>query len=223
MGFINSIENHQKINHLLFSDSPKWMLLYDVHAQQQAQKDNNVTFQEKSIDLMMLTSACARELILAYYPSSYCLYRSESHINVMLTMKSVDDLYLFEYEILDDYRRIVEHFKATKNPTVHLVLNFIHMHLQSALSLDDIARKLELNKFYVSSLFKDEMGESITTYIHRQKIERLKEVLTYTTEPLIQISEIYGFGSYSYFSKIFKEFTQESPKQYFLKYNIHKK
>lgn len=97
---------------------------------------------------------------------------------------------------------------------VHKVMDYIRKNAHLRLSLEDIAGQVYLSKSYLSSIFKQEMGMSISTFINRVRVERCKRLLRETNLPLAQIAAEYGFEDQSYFSKVFKRFTGMTPKQY---------
>ena len=79
------------------------------------------------------------------------------------------------------------------------------------LSLDEIAKASGLSAPYFSTIFKEEMGENLSSYLNRLRIERTLTLLTETGKPLNEIAKLCGFEDQSWFSKIFKSFTGMSP------------
>ncbi len=216
---ISTLQYQNNLIHIIQSEDMDTITNYvTMH-----QGNTNVSFQEKNIELMQTTSTLARALIFHNIPASYCLYLSEHHINILLTKHTVQQLLEFEHTIIHDYYTTLFRFTKSNHPTIQQILNYIFMPSVAWLHLEDIANHCNLNKSYVSSLFKKEMQQTITTYIQEHKIKQIKEMLHYTTEPLIEIATINHFTSYSYFSKIFKKHVGITPKQYYLQHNIHKK
>ena len=79
------------------------------------------------------------------------------------------------------------------------------------LSLEEIARALGLSAPYFSTVFKEEMGENLSSYLNRLRVEKATTLLTETGKPLCEIAGLCGFEDQSWFSKIFKSFTGVSP------------
>jgi len=67
---------------------------------------------------------------------------------------------------------------------------------------------------YLSSLFKKETGENLREYLLRNRIEVAKSLLSRTEYSYVQISNSLAFYSQSHFTKVFKENTGYTPKQY---------
>ncbi|MCL2374759.1 MAG: helix-turn-helix domain-containing protein [Treponema sp.] len=79
------------------------------------------------------------------------------------------------------------------------------------LSLEEIAKASGLSAPYFSAIFKEEMGENLSSYLNRLRIERTITLLIETGKSLNEIAKLCGFEDQSWFSKIFKSFTGISP------------
>jgi len=79
------------------------------------------------------------------------------------------------------------------------------------LSLEEIAKASGLSAPYFSTIFKEEMGENLSSYLNRLRVERTVTLLTETGKSLNEIAKLCGFEDQSWFSKIFKSFTGISP------------
>lgn len=71
-----------------------------------------------------------------------------------------------------------------------------------------ISRSLLFNKV------KTITGMGIVDYVNKQRIERSIVLLTTTTMNITEISEVVGFSSLRYFSKVFKSIKGEIPSAY---------
>ena len=104
--------------------------------------------------------------------------------------------------------------KEPHNALVHTAKKYILSHIQDDICIDDIAEEVHLNAQYLMRLFKKEMGQSILEYITDERIKIAKELLVRTDYPINQVADSVGYANYSYFTKIFRRATGESPKQY---------
>ena len=82
------------------------------------------------------------------------------------------------------------------------------------ISLDEISRASGLSAPYFSTIFKEEMGENLSSYINRLRVEKAATLLTETGKALNEIAALCGFEDQSWFSKIFKNYTCISPGKY---------
>jgi len=82
------------------------------------------------------------------------------------------------------------------------------------ISLKEISRASGLSAPYFSSIFNEEMGENLSNYLNRLRIEKAAAMLTETGKPLNEIATLCGFEDQSWFSKVFKNITGVSPGKY---------
>ena len=81
-------------------------------------------------------------------------------------------------------------------------------------SLEEIAKNSGLSAPYFSTTFKEEMGENLSCYLNRLRVEKAAALLSETGKPLNEIASLCGFEDQSWFSKIFKRFAGTSPGKY---------
>ncbi|OCT11275.1 DNA-binding response regulator [Paenibacillus pectinilyticus] len=91
---------------------------------------------------------------------------------------------------------------------------YVSMHLDRRISLEEVAEYCYLNASYFSRFFKKEVGESFIEYVTRMKMERAKELLTQTTHSCSKICELLGYDNQSYFIKTFKTYAGVTPVEY---------
>ncbi|MDD2362001.1 MAG: AraC family transcriptional regulator [Oscillospiraceae bacterium] len=97
---------------------------------------------------------------------------------------------------------------------VYKVMEYVKANYNQKISLDDIARHVYLSRSYLSSIFKEETGESLFSYINRVRIEKSKMYLLDNAVSLVDIASICGFEDQSYFTRVFKKATGVSPMKY---------
>ena len=88
---------------------------------------------------------------------------------------------------------------------------FIKENLTRKISLGEIAKVAGLSAPYFSTIFKEEMGENLSGYVNRQRVEKASKMLLESDLPLSEIAAACCFQDQSWFSKIFKSFTGISP------------
>ena len=100
------------------------------------------------------------------------------------------------------------------NSKLNDTLEYIEMNLEDKLSLDGLAQKAHLSKYYYHRLFHQEVGESVTRYISRRRMERASEELVNTDQPIINIALKYQYGSQESFSRAFLRLYGLTPGKY---------
>jgi AraC-like DNA-binding protein/ligand-binding sensor protein len=91
---------------------------------------------------------------------------------------------------------------------------FIWDNYTRKISLQEIAAAAGLSAPYFSTIFKEEMGENLSSYLNRLRVEKARHMLAETDLTLTEIASACGFEDQSWFSKIFKSFTGISPGKY---------
>jgi len=97
---------------------------------------------------------------------------------------------------------------------VNMIKGYVKQNISGNLSLIRISNYFNYNSAYVSRIFKKLTGVNLSTYIMHIRIEKAKELLSYTNDSIKSIAEKTGFHTPHYFSRVFKEATGVSPKEY---------
>ena len=92
--------------------------------------------------------------------------------------------------------------------------SYIRENITRKITLREIAKVAGLSAPYFSTIFKEEMGENLSRYINRLRVEKASTMLLETNVSLSEISSECCFQDQSWFSKIFKSFTGVSPGKY---------
>lgn len=104
--------------------------------------------------------------------------------------------------------------KKQKNPRINKCKDFIFSHLHDRITLEDLAAEADCNPNYLSQLFKECEGISISGYILQEKINRAKNLLIYSDYSYIEIATYLGFSSQIHLGTQFKKHTGYTLRQY---------
>jgi len=91
---------------------------------------------------------------------------------------------------------------------------FIWDNYTRKIDLEEISKASGLSAPYFSTIFNEEMGEKLSRYLNRLRVEKAATLLTETNKPMNLIAELCGFEDQSWFSKVFKSFTGVNPGKY---------
>jgi len=97
---------------------------------------------------------------------------------------------------------------------VALISEYIALHYAKDLHLEMIADEIGLSPKYVSKLFKETTGSSITDTISRTRMEKAKQLLLETDLKVGEIAEMTGIASRTTFLRVFKKYEGISPMDY---------
>jgi AraC-like DNA-binding protein len=93
-------------------------------------------------------------------------------------------------------------------------LDYIYDHIQQSIAVRELAAFVGVNASYLSTLFKREVGLSLSEYIRRKRVETAEALLRYSDYSLTEISQYLAFSSYSHFAEVFARHTGQTPRQY---------
>lgn len=118
-------------------------------------------------------------------------------------------------EMAEGYCRLVRHHATRQySALVQKAMVMIDGDLSAQLSLSLLAKELNVNSSYLSSLFKKETGSTLTDYISHRRIRHARHLLENTRLQIQTVAQLCGFEDVHYFSKIFKKQAGQTPKQY---------
>ncbi len=93
------------------------------------------------------------------------------------------------------------------------IISYVEENLEEQLSLDDIAGKFFVSKYYIAHLFKDTLGISLHQYILKKRLSECRDAIA-GGKSITGTYEAFGFRDYSSFFKAFKKEYGMSPKEY---------
>lgn len=102
----------------------------------------------------------------------------------------------------------------TSNELINKIVDYIQENACSINSLDEIASKFYINKFYLCHLFKKEKQTTIISFLQNIKIQKAAHLLLTTNDKISEICYKTGFNSEYYFSKCFSSVLGISPSKY---------
>lgn len=102
-----------------------------------------------------------------------------------------------------------ELFESVVSP----ILRFIDQNLDQDLSLDKIARHINLSKFYMCKIFQKSAGITINRFITAKRIARAKELLA-EGKNASEVFSLVGFNDYSHFVRTFSQVAGMTTTQY---------
>ncbi|MFA9463966.1 MAG: response regulator [Velocimicrobium sp.] len=100
------------------------------------------------------------------------------------------------------------------NYTIKRAINYIREHYREGITLEEVARKLEITPEYLSTLFNREMNINYSTFLKQFRISHAKRLLKGTDMKVYVIANEIGYSDPKYFIRVFKEVEGVSPKEY---------
>lgn len=92
------------------------------------------------------------------------------------------------------------------------ILLYLEENLYTDITIEQLCRKLNYSRTYISALFRKYAGTSVIQYYNRLKVREAKRMLE--SRSVTETAECLGFGTPYYFSRVFSRIEGVSPSQY---------
>lgn len=99
-------------------------------------------------------------------------------------------------------------------PHLERVVDYIHSHLDAALSLETLATLVGMSAHYFAQLFKQSTGVAPHQYVIRCRVERAKTLLAQPDLAIADIAYRVGFAHQSHLNRHFKRLVGMTPGQW---------
>ncbi len=99
------------------------------------------------------------------------------------------------------------------SPHIRNSIKYINENVSNKIRVSDVAEYCSISADYLSQDFKKEMGENLSSFIVRQKLEKAKMLLLKDMSSKEVCHEV-GFSSQAYFVTLFKRYYNMTPSDY---------
>ncbi len=105
---------------------------------------------------------------------------------------------------------------ANRDPDyiITVTLEYVDKHFTENISQEELADRFRYNSAYFSRMFKKHMGENLSDYITRKRIDLSADLLEKTDLTAEQIAERVGYKSKPQFYNTFTKYKNTTPRQY---------
>ena len=104
--------------------------------------------------------------------------------------------------------------QGLKRQNLTPIRDYLDEHYQEKIVLDALAERFFISKFYLTRVFKEQFGVSITTYLLNKRITKAKQLLRFSDQRLEDIGYQCGLGAPNYFSRVFKQVEGVTPSEF---------
>ncbi|SHN35959.1 AraC family transcriptional regulator [Gracilibacillus kekensis] len=168
---------------------------------------NQDEYQSK-ITLPKFGTVSQRKYIISQLDKLLEMFESSHPLRPMLTSMQLHQFFL------ELYLENLESFANKKsNRMIIRMINYIDGANKKVTS-QEIADHLGMNYAYLSTLFKEYTGKSVTQYQNEKMIEKAIQLFRKENVNVAEVSEQLGFSNPFYFSRVFKKVTGLSPSAY---------
>lgn len=146
---------------------------------------------------------------------NYIDHLSTSYMKKIDKVTTIEEANIMKYEMLVDYCNLVKKDSTSNySPIIKEAIHFINLNLNKNLTLKAISSNIAVSAHYLSTLFKQEVGQSLTDFIAKNRMEQAKYFLRESTLSISEIAAKVGYSDLNYFSKVFKKHYGVTPSSY---------
>lgn len=127
----------------------------------------------------------------------------------MLVHNILYGLYETSYDIIQS-----KSIMPIQETDINIALNYIAKHYKEELSVDTVCKQVHLSKYYFCKIFKKHTGISIHQYINEYRVNKSKELLSYSKMSIKAIARAVGFKNVTTYIRCFENSTKMTPSQY---------
>lgn len=166
--------------------------------------------------VIVFISLCVRQAIEGGLSPDLAYSVGDMYIQNVENSQSGSEIANWSMTMYEDFIQRVHQCRVNPNVSRQIqgCCDYIEMHVEDELSIEEIARSIGYTKYYFSRKFKEETGAHVTDYIRAAKIERAKLLLGSSDLSIQDIADRLHYSSRSYFSTVFQETVGMTPTKY---------
>lgn len=113
-----------------------------------------------------------------------------------------------------DHLRSHDLLLTNRMNTFEKLRNYLESHCHQPINRNTVARTFGLNPDYVTRLFREQGGKLFSHYLRDLRLRKAEGLLEQGTLPVQDVARLCGFGSSSYFIRLFRQKHHCSPRRY---------
>lgn len=147
------------------------------------------------------------------YEDAFAL--SDVFIKHLDQLSTRDELLDFEVTMIRDFIDLINRDRVSEYQyPISKIVKYIYANGAKKLTVTSLAEMYHMSPDYLSKMFHQEVGVTLSHFIQSQRIEIAKNFIEFSDMSITDIANILEFCNPAYFTKIFKKHTGLSPKIY---------
>jgi len=204
--------DYSKLLDLIDADRKEEMLAYIQSIFRTLRDLKNTQYvHDAFIELLFIGKAVCEKYHIEEQAS---LSSGKFNYEIFTNFEFIADVELYIYELFLELLIGKKNGKPTYSFIVKKCIAFIQGNYTQNITLSEAAQAIEVSHSYLSFLFKQEMGINFNAYLSRYRVEQAKQLLKANNMKIYEVADAVGFSDPYYFSRVFKEITGTSCKEY---------
>lgn len=119
------------------------------------------------------------------------------------------------------HNRLSSDTTAVRDRSLVKAMQSIRENACHGISVDEIAKRAGLSRSVLQRRFREHLNRTVGQALMEIKLQRARDMLTFTDLPLIDVAERSGFNYQEYLNYVFKKHLNTTPAQYRAETSIH--
>jgi AraC-like DNA-binding protein len=167
------------------------------------------------------------DALLRSHPEDPFLSREQVHPNILFAIEALEkeEGCLEQNPVVGPFVQLVlarampelslaRNQAADRKELTYQISHYVGEHFREPLTLGELARELGMNKYHLSHVFSEKMGQSFPSYLASIRLSCACSALAETDRSVTQIAEECGFESQRSFFRVFQQHMGTTPLQY---------
>jgi AraC-like DNA-binding protein len=165
--------------------------------------------------LLELVVMISRAAVEAGASQTEVLGMNFTHITQLAQIDEDEQLAEWLRETLERVMEAIEHQEDFTPPLlIGKALRYMRENLDREISRDDVARHAGISPSHFSHLLKERTGRTFTELLRQVRVDLACQLLRDPERGLAEIAHICGFCDQSYFTRVFQDIKQMTPRQF---------
>jgi two-component system response regulator YesN len=153
------------------------------------------------------------------------IYIQVNRNNLYSTLISFSNFKDFKHHVEELFNELFEQFQhyksSSEQPLIKKIENYINNNYRERITLKSLSDIFHINPSYLSHLFYQKTGVSISNHIKNIRIQNAKRLLVSSDYRIHEIADMVGYKEYRYFCTVFKREVGKTPMEYRLSSITH--
>ena len=110
--------------------------------------------------------------------------------------------------------RVSSYNKGSIKLILRNAVEYLQAHYTEQISLNEVAKHTFVSTYYISRMFKKELGKNFVDFLNELRIEKAKEMLKDVRFKAYEVAEKVGIPDAHYFSRLFKKHVGVTPTEF---------
>ena len=169
--------------------------------------------QSKSEENIKLLEKDTRQ-IEEIYEKMVTEYQTQEKGYAEVIRAHIIELLIKVFRLYDKETSLKKCVETKRKEIIYNTIRYIKENALEDIKLKDIAAHTFLSANYLSKLFKEYTGITISGYIQKTRIDKACERLKSTDQTILQIASEVGYSDIKHFNQIFKRIVGKTPSEY---------